>query len=98
MVSRDTEVIITQLQSSKCVIGSKMNMCVKLGPEIFFQVHDNVAEHEHLKAHRYKIIKKFSLFSGSDKFRMLFFMLTNVKMPATVGIFNIYGQKNFMLS
>ena len=41
----------------------------------------NSAEHEILNAIEYKNIKKFSFFSGSDKHRMLFFLLINVKMP-----------------
>ena len=45
----------------------------------------NSAEHELLNAHKYKSIKK-SIFSGSDKPRMLFFLLINVKMPTIVGI------------
>ena len=40
----------------------------------------NSAEHEISNAHKYKNIKEFS-FSGSDKPRMLFFLLINVKMP-----------------
>ena len=65
------------------------------------------AEHEILNAHKYKNIKKFSFFSGSDKPRMLFLLLLNVKMPTIVGIlifmsrnscwhcwhFNIYEQE-----
>ena len=50
-----------------------------------FLMH-NSAEHEILNAHRYKIIKKFSFFSGSDEPRMLFLMLNNVKMLRIVGI------------
>ena len=41
----------------------------------------NSAEHEILNAIEYKNIKKFRFFSGSDKHRMLFFLLINVKMP-----------------
>ena len=43
-------------------------------------------EHEILNAQRYKNIKKFGLFFGSDKPRMLVFPLLNVKMPTIVGI------------
>ena len=50
----------------------------------------NSAEHEILNAHKYEIIKKFSFFLRSDKSRMLFFLLVNVKMP-----FNIYERENF---
>ena len=35
----------------------------------------NSAEHEILDAHKYKNIKKFSIFSSSDKPRMPFFLL-----------------------
>ena len=34
-------------------------------------------------------------FSSSDKRRMLFFLLTNVKMPTIVGIFAFMGRKKF---
>ena len=37
-----------------------------------------------------KNIKKFGLFAGSDKPRMFFFPLINVKIPQ-----NIYGQETF---
>ena len=39
----------------------------------------NTAEHEILNAHKYKNIKKFGFFSGSDKPRMLYFLLLSVK-------------------
>ena len=38
----------------------------------------NLAAHEISNAHKYKNIKKFSCFVGSDKHRMLFFLLINV--------------------
>ena len=44
-----------------------------------------------------KILRK-SAFSGSDKTRMLFFMLRNVKMPTAVGILTCMSRNNFMLS
>ena len=37
-------------------------------------------------------------FLGSDKPRMLFFSLINVKMPTIVGILTFISRKNFMLS
>ena len=43
-------------------------------------------------------ISRNSAFLGSDKPRMLFFPLINVKMPTVVGScwhFNIYDQENF---
>ena len=55
-------------------------------------------ENEILNAHEYKNIKKFGLFLGSDKPRMLFFQLINVKMPTIVGIFTFMSRKNFMLT
>ena len=51
-----------------------------------------------LNAHKYKNIKKFSFFSGSDKPRMLFFLFINVKMPTIVGILTFMSRKNFMLN
>ena len=48
-------------------------------------------------AHKYKNIKKFG-FLGSDKLRMLFFPLINVKMPTVVGILTFMSRKNFILS
>ena len=58
----------------------------------------NSVEHEILNAHKYKNIKKFSFLLGSDKPRMLFFPLINVKMPTVVGILTFMSKKNFMLS
>ena len=58
----------------------------------------NSVEHEILNAHKYKNIKKFSFFLGSDKPRMLFFLLINVKMPTIVGILTFLSRKNFMRS
>ena len=49
----------------------------------------NSAEHGILNAHKYKNIKKFSFFSGSDKPTILFFLLINIK------IINIYEQEKF---
>ena len=58
----------------------------------------NSAEHEILNAHNYKKYQEIQLFSGSDKPRMLFVMLINVKMPTIVGILTFVSRKNFMLS
>ena len=55
-------------------------------------------EHEILNAHKYKNIKKFGLFLGSVKPRILFFLLIHVKMPPTVGILTFMSGKNFMLN
>ena len=49
-------------------------------------------EHEILIAHEYKNIKKFC-FLGSDKPRMLFFPLMNVKMPTIVDIVTFMSRK-----
>ena len=56
------------------------------------------ADHEISVAHKYKNIKNFSSFGGSDKLQMLFFVLIDVKMPKTVGILTFMSMKNFMLS
>ena len=48
----------------------------------------NSAEHEILNAHKYKKYPEIQHFSGSDKPRMLFFLLINVKMP-TIVVFSI---------
>ena len=58
----------------------------------------NSVEHEILNAHRYKNIKKFSFLGGSDKPRILFFPLINVKMSTFVDILTFMCRKNFMLS
>ena len=63
----------------------------------------NLVEHEILNAHIYINIKKFGFFfcgggGGSDKPRMLFIPLINVKMPTIVGILTFMSRKNFMLS
>ena len=42
-------------------------------------------------------ISRNSAFLGSDKPRILFFPLINVKMPTTVGILTFMSRKNFML-
>ena len=57
----------------------------------------NSADHEILNAHKYKKYQKIQHFSGSDKPRMLFSLLTNVKMPTIVGIFTFVGRKNIKL-
>ena len=57
----------------------------------------NSAEHEILNAHKYENIKIFIIFSGSDKPKMLYFLLINVKMPTIVGILTFMSRKNFIL-
>ena len=54
----------------------------------------NSVEHEILNAHKYKISRN-SAFLGSDKTRMLFFPLINVKMPTIVGILTFMSRKKF---
>ena len=54
-------------------------------------------EHEILNAHKYENIKEFSFFRGSDKPRMLFFLLMNVKMPTIVGILTLMSRKSWLV-
>ena len=61
------------------------------GYKTFFVL--NSVEHEILNAHKYKNIKKFSSILGSDKPRILFFPLINVKMPTFVGILTFMSRK-----
>ena len=42
--------------------------------------------------------QEIQLFSDSDKFRMLFFLLINVKMPIIIGILTFMSRKKFMLN
>ena len=56
------------------------------------------AEYEILNAHKYKKYQEIQHFLGSDKHRMLLFLLINVKMPTAVGILTFMSWKNFMLS
>ena len=53
---------------------------------------------EILNAPKKENIKKISIFSASEKPRILFFPLINVKMPTIVGILTFINMKNFMLS
>ena len=54
----------------------------------------NSAEHEIINAHTIKNIKKIRFFfAGSDKPRMLLFLLINVKMPTIVGILTFMSRK-----
>ena len=61
------------------------------GYKTFFML--NSAEHEILSARKYENIKKSS-FSGSDKPRVLFFLLINVKMPTIIVIITFMSRKN----
>ena len=53
---------------------------------------DNVAKI--FNAHKYKYIKEFGILLGSDKPRILFFLLMNVKMPTIVGILTFMSRKS----
>ena len=53
----------------------------------------NSIEHEILNAYKYRNIKKFGFFLGSDESRMLFFPLINVKMPTIVDILTFMSRK-----
>ena len=57
----------------------------------------NSIEHEILNAQKYKKYQEIRLFIGSDKPRVLFFPLINVKMPTIVGILTFMSRKHFML-
>ena len=61
------------------------------GYKTFFML--NSAGHEILSAHKYENINKNLHFSGSDKPRMLFFVLINVEMPTLVGILTLMSRK-----
>ena len=43
------------------------------------------------------IIKISKKFSNSDKAKILFFLLVNVKMPSIIGILTFISRKNFLL-
>ena len=58
----------------------------------------NSVEHEIVNAHKYKKYQEIRPFLDSDKPRMLFFPLTNVKMPTIVGILTFMSRKNSMLN
>ena len=58
----------------------------------------NSTEHGISNAHKLKYIKKFSFFLVQISLECYFFLLINVKMPATVGILTIMSRKNFMLN
>ena len=67
------------------------------GYKTFFMLTS--VENEILNANKYKNIRKFSVFfSGSDKPRMLFFLLIKIQMPTIVGILTFMSRKNFMLN
>ena len=58
----------------------------------------NSAVHEISKAHKYKTIKTVSNFQAQTSLECYFFLLTDVKLPTTVGILTFMSRKTFMLS
>ena len=80
----------------KCGTFEDKNTNQSQGYKTFFIL--NSVEYEILNAHKHKNIKKFGIFLGSDKSKMLFFPLLNVKMPTIVGILTFMSRKNFILS
>ena len=84
----------TKEHASPFTLVSKAHEREARGYRTFFML--NSVEHEILNAHKYKNIKK-SAFLGSEKPRMLFFLLINVKMP-TIVVLTFMSRKNFMLS
>ena len=56
-----------------------------------------MVEHEILNARKFWK-QEIQLFSCSDKMRMIFFLLINVKMPTIFGILTFMSRKNSMLS
>ena len=62
------------------------------GYKAFFKL--NLVELEILNAHKYKKYQEIQHLSGSEKPRMLFFLLINVKMPTIVGILTFMSRKN----
>ena len=66
------------------------------GYKTFFELSS--AEHEILNAHKYIKYQEIQLYAGSDKPRVLFFLLINVKMPTNVGILTVMSRKNSVLS
>ena len=53
----------------------------------------NSVKLEILNAHKYKKYQEIRLFLGSDKPRVLFLPLINVKMPTVVGILTFISRK-----
>ena len=78
---------------------SKEKSFITFGPGLeVIKIMPNSTEHEMLNAYKYENSKKFGFFSGSDKLRMLFFLLINIKMKTIVGILTFMSRKNFFLS
>ena len=66
------------------------------GYKTFFML--NLVEHEILNAHKYKKYLKTQRFLGSDKPKMPFFVLINIKMLIIVGILIFMSRKKSMLN
>ena len=83
---------------SRACVHACVHECGRVGPRGYktFSMLNSV-EHEILNAHKYKKYQEVRLFLGSDKPRMLFFLLINVKMPTAVGVLTFMSRKNFML-
>ena len=58
----------------------------------------NSAEHEILNDHKYKNIKKLSIFQAQISLECYFFLLISIKMPTIVGISTFMSRKKFKLS
>ena len=58
----------------------------------------NLAEHKILNAHKYKNIKKLSIFQAQISLECYFFLLIKVEMPTIVGISTFMSRRNFMLN
>ena len=76
-----------------CIVVSTSILSRARGYKTFFML--NSVKHEILNTHKYHEIQ---LFSDSDKPRMLFCLLINVKMPTIVGILTFMSRKIFMLN
>ena len=75
-----------------------MEVCLYPGKQKEITKIVNSVKHEILNAHKYKKYQEIWLLLGSDKPRMPFFLLINVKMPTVVGILTFMSRKKFMLS
>ena len=69
-----------------------------LAPRLYKIFMLNSAEHEIQNAHKYKNIKKFSIFQAQICIECYFSALINDKVPVIVGILTFMSWKNFMLS
>ena len=72
--------------------------CLKPGPQVIEIFHAHSTEHKLFNVHKIYNIKTFSCFSDSDKSRMRFFLLINVKKRTIVGMLTFISRTNYMLS